>query len=184
MGNSLSLPLVINTYLIGRYFETRQILFPIKTSPTNFSTQRSLLPEPVVAMMPIKWWFSKSICTMVECCLPSLFAYLHFYSLNYLSVPVWTHGFLLLWVTFILQVISSLILLSCSNCPRHSHWKTLQLGSYIFSIKSHHFSTLPYSPIQKDSLGLSHSFPAPALQSVQGVLVFTGEYLKNKIFGS
>lgn len=148
MGNSLSLPLVINTYLIGRYFETRQILFPIKTSPTNFSTQESLLPEPVVAMIPTKWWFQ-----------------IHLYHggvlafLPYLLIYIFIHRFLILWVTFIVQVISILILLSCSNCPRPGHWKTLQLGSYVFSIKSHHFSTLPDSPIQKDQLQATSFFP-------------------------
>lgn len=153
-------------------------------SPTNFSMQRSLLPEPVVAMMPTKWWFFQIHLYHggVLIFLPYLLIYIFIHWITYLyQCELMDSSFCGL---FILQVISILILLSCSNCPRHGHWKTLQLGSHVFSIKSHHFSTLPYSPIQKDSLGSSHSFPAPALQSVQGVLVFTGEYLEKKTFGS
>lgn len=183
MGNSLSLPLVINTYLIGRYFETRQILFPIKTSPTNFSTQRSLLPEPVVAMMPIKWWFSKSICTMAKCWpsfLICLFTFLFTELLICTCVNSWiphSAGYFY-YPSYIQSYPSFLLKLSQTwSLEDPSIWFL-----YFFNQVPSLFNTA--SPIQKDSLGSSHSFPVPALQSVQGVLVFTGEYLKHKIFGS
>ena len=45
--------------------------------------------------------------------------------LPYLLIYIFIHRFLILWVIFILQVISIFILLSCSNCPRHGAQATL-----------------------------------------------------------
>ena len=114
--NSLLLPFIINTYLVGRHLETMQILFPIKILPTNFSMHRSLLPEPVVAMMPTKWWFSKSI--VIQCwrvVLSCLFTYLFTFLFTKLFICTcvnswipYSVGYLPLLSFFLAQIVPDL----------------------------------------------------------------------------